>query len=175
MKNKEDMSCSFCGKSQEIADKIIAGMGAYICDECVETCFEILDDCSQENDSTSTTGTAKERNLIPSELVAHLDQYIINQDKAKRTVAVAVYNHYKKIKNNFKKDKDKNADNEVNIKKSNILLLGPSGSGKTYMVETIAKVLDVPFAIADATTLTEAGYVGEDVENVILSLLQAAD
>ncbi len=161
--NKEKPFCSFCGKPKELANRLIAGPnGIYICDECVEICLEIM-----ENDEAETECEISDL-LKPAEIKARLDEYIVGQDEAKRVLSVAVYNHYKRI-NASKKEGD------VEIDKSNILLMGPTGSGKTLLAKTLAKVLDVPFAVADATTLTEAGYVGEDVENILLKLIQNAD
>lgn len=156
--------CSFCGKSQDEVNKIVAGPDVYICDECVELCKNIID---EELKSERTHEPVKM--LIPSEIKSVLDDYVIGQDAAKKTLSVAVYNHYKRINQNI------TDDDEVELQKSNIALIGPTGSGKTFLAQTMAKSLNVPFAIADATTLTEAGYVGEDVENVLLKLVQAAD
>lgn len=157
------MKCSFCGKPQEQVRKLVAGPGVYICDECIELCTEIIDE--EFND-------ASELNLEdipkPKEINDILDQYVIGQDRAKRSLSVAVYNHYKRIRAEGSSD-------DVELQKSNILLLGPTGVGKTLLAQTLAKILNVPFAIADATSLTEAGYVGEDVENILLKLIQAAD
>ena len=167
------LKCSFCGKSQKQVRKLIAGGGVYICDECIELCNEIIEEelaGSQQNQAGES-----ERLPRPSEITAFLDQYVIGQDQAKRTLAVAVYNHYKRIKADTLVSPARRREDDVEISKSNILLLGPTGSGKTYLAQTLAKLLDVPFAIADATSLTEAGYVGEDVENILLKLLQAAD
>lgn len=161
--NDKQIKCSFCGKSQEQVRRLIAGPDVYICDECIELCHNIVDeeiDLFEEYDFTELPK--------PKEIKEKLDEYVIQQDNAKKTLAVAVYNHYKRI--NFK-----SKDDGVDIQKSNILLLGPTGSGKTYLAQTLARLLNVPFAIADATSLTEAGYVGEDVENILLKLLQAAD
>jgi ATP-dependent Clp protease ATP-binding subunit ClpX len=160
-----NLVCSFCGKTQEEVRKLVAGPGVYICDECVELCNDIL---TEELAESPATG-AKLKLPTPKELKASLDEYIIGQDHAKRALSVAVHNHYKRIHNNA------NSRTEIEIQKSNILLLGPTGSGKTLLAQTLARTLDVPFTIADATTLTEAGYVGEDVENIIVNLLQAAD
>jgi ATP-dependent Clp protease ATP-binding subunit ClpX len=157
------LQCSFCGKSQDDVRKLIAGPTVYICDECIELCNDIIaEEWEQEK---SKTGTQLPK---PSEIKAVLDQYVVGQERAKKTLAVAVHNHYKRI--NARQTFD-----EVELAKSNILLIGPTGSGKTLLAQTLAKILDVPFTIADATTLTEAGYVGEDVENIILRLLQVAD
>ena len=171
-RNSEDkIRCSFCGKSQDQVRKLIAGPnGAYICDECVDICAEIIE---EEFEDEEISGKGKEDleeiNLIkPEEMKKFLDEYVIGQDEAKKVLSVAVYNHYKRITS----DVDMN---DVELQKSNILMLGPTGSGKTYLAQTLAKILNVPFAIADATTLTEAGYVGEDVENILLKLIQAAD
>ena len=163
MKNNEnELYCSFCGKTKELVNKLIAGpSGLYICDECIEICGDLLNEPSCEEESEIKL-------LKPAEIKELLDKYIVGQDEAKRVLSVAVYNHYKRINATTKKD-------EVEIDKSNILLLGPTGSGKTLLAKTLAKILDVPFAVADATTLTEAGYVGEDVENILLKLIQNAD
>ncbi|PFG28205.1 ATP-dependent protease ATP-binding subunit ClpX [Corynebacterium renale] len=166
------LKCSFCGKSQKQVKKLIAGGGVYICDECIELCNEIIEE--EIGAATETSGTEEKKLPKPSEIAAFLDQYVIGQDPAKRTLAVAVYNHYKRIKESEGSLAMRHED-DVEIAKSNILLLGPTGSGKTYLAQTLARMLDVPFAIADATSLTEAGYVGEDVENILLKLLQAAD
>ena len=166
--NDEKIRCSFCGKSQDQVRKLIAGPnGAYICDECVDICSEIIEEELDENDVPEVTET-QEINLIkPEEMKAFLDDYVIGQEQAKKVLSVAVYNHYKRI--------TAETDDSVELQKSNILMLGPTGSGKTLLAQTLARVLNVPFAIADATTLTEAGYVGEDVENILLKLIQAAD
>ena len=157
--------CSFCGKSQEQVRKLIAGQGVYICDECINLCQEIIEEEMLEAPK-SRPQTAKLPN--PRQIKAALDQYVISQDRAKKVLSVAVYNHYKRINAGHTVD-------EVELQKSNVLLVGPTGSGKTLMAQTLARVLDVPFCIADATSLTEAGYVGEDVENILLRLIQAAD
>ena len=166
----EKFRCSFCGKTQDQVRKLIAGPnGAYICDECVDVCAEIIDE-EFENDAydKEKTDDSAQINLIkPEEMKAFLDEYVIGQDQAKKVLSVAVYNHYKRIM--------AGVDSDVELQKSNILMLGPTGSGKTLLAQTLARVLNVPFAIADATTLTEAGYVGEDVENILLKLIQAAD
>lgn len=159
--------CSFCGKSQDEVDKIIAGPGVYICNECVALCQEIIDEeVSQERQESYTMVEPPK----PTEIRSILDDYVIGQDQAKKTLSVAVYNHYKRISSN-----NETNDDGVSLQKSNILLMGPTGSGKTYLAQTLARILDVPFAIADATTLTEAGYVGEDVENILVKLMQSAD
>lgn len=159
----EELKCSFCGKDQNDVLRLIAGKGVYICNECIDLCSEIIEDELQEESPTEHQIEL----FKPMEIKKHLDEYIIGQDEAKKSIAVAVYNHYKRIN-----VRDKNAPE---IQKSNLLLLGPTGSGKTLLAQTIAKMLNVPFAIADATSLTEAGYVGEDVENILLRLIQAAD
>ena len=162
------VKCSFCGKSQEAVGRIIAGPGVYICDECIKVCNNILEDeLYEESQITYTTNTG-EKLPTPAEIKEILDSYVIGQEEAKKTLSVAVYNHYKRINNQKEID-------DVEIQKSNVLLLGPTGCGKTLLAQTLAKILKVPFAIADATTLTEAGYVGEDVENILLKLIQAAD
>lgn len=170
------LKCSFCGKTQDQVKKLIAGPEVYICDECVELCNEILDEEFFENkdkDSAADKKASSEEKPIPkpSEIKAHLDEHIVGQDDAKKVLSVAVYNHYKRLKHN----KTAGKESGVEIQKSNILLVGPTGSGKTLLAQTLAKMLDVPFAVADATTLTEAGYVGDDVENILLRLLQNAD
>ena len=162
------VKCSFCGKMQEEVDRIVAGPGVYICNECVKVCTNILEDDNYEEETGYTLNNMDEI-PNPQQIKSILDEYVIGQEEAKKTLAVAVYNHYKRI-NNSEKDED-----GVEIQKSNVLLLGPTGCGKTLLAQTLAKILNVPFAIADATTLTEAGYVGEDVENILLKLIQAAD
>ena len=167
----ELLKCSFCGKSQKQVRKLIAGPGVYICDECIELCNEII-----EEELVATSAQEPQGKLpTPSEISAFLDKYVIGQDEAKRTLAVAVYNHYKRIQVEEANALARRNDDEVELSKSNILMLGPTGSGKTYLAQSLARMLDVPFAIADATSLTEAGYVGEDVENILLKLLQSAD
>jgi len=161
------LRCSFCGKGQKEVKKLIAGPGVYICDECIDLCNDIIDE--EKERETAVKGTFKVPK--PMDIKSHLDDYVIGQVTAKKSLSVAVHNHYKRI-NNLNTGKK---SNDVELQKSNILLIGPTGSGKTLLAQTIAKVLNVPFAMADATTLTEAGYVGEDVENVVLNLLQAAD
>jgi ATP-dependent Clp protease ATP-binding subunit ClpX len=160
-----ELRCSFCGKSQDEVKKLIAGPAVYICDECVELCNEII---AEENEKEEAERAAKLPK--PAEIKAFLDQYVIGQETAKKILSVAVYNHYKRIET--KTDKRKG---DVELEKSNILMIGPTGSGKTLLAQTLAKMLNVPFTIADATTLTEAGYVGEDVENILVNLIQAAD
>lgn len=166
----KSVRCSFCGKSQENVKKVVAGPGVYICDECVDLCTSIIAAECYEDDEVGYT--LKELDKIPSpkEIKKILDDYVIGQEEAKKTLSVAVYNHYKRIAH-----EDSNKKDDVEIQKSNILLLGPTGCGKTLLARTLARILNVPFAIADATTLTEAGYVGEDVENILLKLIQAAD
>ncbi len=167
--NDEILHCSFCGKSQSEVKKLVAGRGVYICDECIEVCINIVADEISEMAKDSGEGANVGQNLpTPSKIKEFLDQYVIEQDYAKKVLAVAVYNHYKRL-NSKKTQKD------VDISKSNVILIGSTGSGKTLLAQTLAKILDVPFAISDATTLTEAGYVGEDVENIILKLVQAAN
>ena len=166
MKETQDqLFCSFCGKPKELTKRLIAGPnGIYICDECIEICRDVM-----QEDNVKAGESQPVKLLKPAEIKEKLDEYIVGQDEAKKVLSVAVYNHYKRI-NVAKKDK-----NEVDLDKSNILVLGPTGSGKTLLARTLAKILDVPFAVADATTLTEAGYVGEDVENILLKLIQSAD
>ncbi|GAB3581466.1 ATP-dependent Clp protease ATP-binding subunit ClpX [Amycolatopsis endophytica] len=164
------LKCSFCGKSQKQVKKLIAGPGVYICDECIELCNEIIEEELAEAGDVKLDELPK-----PLDIHEFLDQYIIGQSDAKRSLAVAVYNHYKRIQSEDKTGPKEAKDEPVELAKSNILLLGPTGCGKTYLAQTLAKMLNVPFAIADATALTEAGYVGEDVENILLKLIQAAD
>ncbi|MDQ0508886.1 ATP-dependent Clp protease ATP-binding subunit ClpX [Peptoniphilus ivorii] len=165
-KNSDDLRCSFCGKSQQQVERLIAGPNVYICNECIRLCDEIL-----EEESRIREIPREEKLPTPAKIKETLDDYVIRQERAKRSLAVAVYNHYKRIGNLDRAQ----SDDGVEIQKSNILMVGPTGSGKTLLAQTMAKILDVPFAIADATSLTEAGYVGEDVENIILKLIQAAD
>lgn len=160
---KKQLKCSFCGKSQDQVKRLIAGPNVYICDECIDLCQEIIQEEFEENEEMEAKDLPK-----PKEIKEILDEYVIGQDDAKKTLAVAVYNHYKRINNESKND-------EIELEKSNIAMLGPTGSGKTLLAQTLAKLLNVPFAIADATALTEAGYVGEDVENILLKIIQAAD
>ena len=165
-KDDTKLKCSFCGKTQAQVRKLIAGPGVYICDQCIELCSEIIDEdiLSDEEKYESNSDI----NLLkPKEIKEFLDDYVIGQDDAKKVLSVAVYNHYKRVLS--QKDMD------VDIQKSNIIMVGPTGSGKTFLAQTLAKLLNVPFAIADATALTEAGYVGEDVENILLKIIQAAD
>ena len=170
------VKCSFCGKTQENVRKIVAGPGVYICNECIGLCNEIIENEYYEDENESYTLAGLEKIPSPREIKDILDQYVIGQDEAKKTLSVAVYNHYKRIANEEEMmSKHEKSDDDVEIQKSNILLLGPTGCGKTLLASTLAKILNVPFAIADATTLTEAGYVGEDVENILLKLIQAAD
>ena len=162
-KDSSKLTCSFCGKNQDDVRKLIAGPSVYICDECVELCNDIIDE------EVKSEGKSKLDDLpSPMEIFSQLDDYVIGQESAKKILSVAVYNHYKRLKSGSKK-------NAVELQKSNVLLLGPTGSGKTLLAQTLAKILNVPFTIADATTLTEAGYVGEDVENIIQKLLQKCD
>ncbi|HEX3788294.1 MAG TPA: ATP-dependent Clp protease ATP-binding subunit ClpX [Pseudonocardiaceae bacterium] len=163
------LKCSFCGKSQKQVKKLIAGPGVYICDECIDLCNEIIEEELAEAGDVKLDELPK-----PAEIHDFLDSYVIGQDEAKRTLAVAVYNHYKRIQSG-ERGREGRGDEAVELAKSNILMLGPTGCGKTYLAQTLAKMLNVPFAIADATALTEAGYVGEDVENILLKLIQAAD
>ncbi len=175
-KTDDKLKCSFCGKTQDQVKKLIAGPEVYICDECVELCNEILDeeffDSKDKEASSNGDNLEKGEKPIPKphEIKEYLDQYIVGQDDAKKVLSVAVYNHYKRLKHNKENEQD-----AVEIQKSNILLVGPTGSGKTLLAQTLAKMLDVPFAVADATTLTEAGYVGDDVENILLRLYQNAE
>ena len=169
--NEKDRNvrCSFCGKTQEQVDKLIAGPGVYICDECIELCMGIIDENAESKHKQHGKKVKLEEKVLPKpqEIKAKLDEYVVGQDAAKKALSVAVYNHYKRIFHG--------TDNDVEIQKSNVVLLGPTGVGKTALAQTLARIIDVPFAIADATTLTEAGYVGEDVENILLRLIQAAD
>lgn len=162
---KKQLKCSFCGKTQEQVRRLIAGPGVYICDECIELCFEIIEEEFNELPESNELSDIP----TPKEIKEHLDEYVVGQERAKRALAVAVYNHYKRIYS------ENGYDDDVELQKSNILMLGPTGSGKTLLAQTLAKMMNVPFAIADATSLTEAGYVGEDVENILLKLIQAAD
>ncbi|MGV3573456.1 MAG: ClpX C4-type zinc finger protein, partial [Ramlibacter sp.] len=162
--SEKTLYCSFCGKSQHEVKKLIAGPSVFICDECIDLCNEIIrDELPAGDEQRESRGDLP----TPNEIKANLDNYVIGQEPAKRTLSVAVYNHYKRLRH-----KDKAKKDEVELTKSNILLIGPTGSGKTLLAQTLAKMLDVPFVMADATTLTEAGYVGEDVENIIQKLLQ---
>ena len=164
---EKNLYCSFCGKSQHEVKKLIAGPSVFVCDECIDLCNEIIRD---EVPSIGDASKARDELPTPAEIKANLDNYVIGQEPAKRTLAVAVYNHYKRLRHKEKSKKD-----EVELAKSNILLIGPTGSGKTLLAQTLARMLDVPFVMADATTLTEAGYVGEDVENIVLKLLQSCN
>ncbi|MRV03400.1 ATP-dependent Clp protease ATP-binding subunit ClpX [Staphylococcus aureus] len=162
--DEENLKCSFCGKDQDQVKKLVAGSGVYICNECIELCSEIVEEELAQNTSEAITELP-----TPKEIMDHLNEYVIGQEKAKKSLAVSVYNHYKRIQQLGPKEDD------VELQKSNIALIGPTGSGKTLLAQTLAKTLNVPFAIADATSLTEAGYVGDDVENILLRLIQAAD
>ncbi|HGZ9801833.1 TPA: ATP-dependent Clp protease ATP-binding subunit ClpX [Staphylococcus aureus] len=162
--DEENLKCSFCGKDQDQVKKLVAGSGVYICNECIELCSEIVEEELAQNTSEAMTELP-----TPKEIMDHLNEYVIGQEKAKKSLAVAVYNHYKRIQQLGPKEDD------VELQKSNIALIGPTGNGKTLLAQTLAKTLNVPFAIADATSLTEAGYVGDDVENILLRLIQAAD
>ena len=159
----EQLLCSFCGKSQRQVKKLIAGPGVYICDECIDLCNEIIDE-----ELTAPVTLDLDNLPKPREIYTTLSEYVIGQEEAKRTLSVAVYNHYKRVQMS-------SADDDIELSKSNILMVGPTGCGKTLLAQTLARILNVPFAIADATALTEAGYVGEDVENILLKLIQAAD
>ncbi|MCD8066395.1 MAG: AAA family ATPase, partial [Oscillospiraceae bacterium] len=174
--DKKTVRCSFCGKSQSQVSRLIAGSGTYICDECVRLCMGIIDENFREYDPDAADVHCVGEEIMdleslprPMEIRAALDDYIIGQERAKKALSVAVYNHYKRVL------RLGSSQSDVELQKSNILLIGPTGSGKTLFAQTMARMLDVPFAIADATTLTEAGYVGDDVENILLRLLQAAD
>jgi ATP-dependent Clp protease ATP-binding subunit ClpX len=164
------LKCSFCGKSQKQVKKLIAGPGVYICDECIDLCNEIIEEELAEGSEVSIDELPK-----PREIFEFLNSYVIGQERAKKTLAVAVYNHYKRVQAGLQPTTAKHKDEAVEVAKSNILVIGPTGCGKTYLAQTLARMLNVPFAIADATALTEAGYVGEDVENILLKLIQAAD
>ncbi|HAE72637.1 MAG TPA: ATP-dependent Clp protease ATP-binding subunit ClpX, partial [Gammaproteobacteria bacterium] len=160
----EELNCSFCGKAKAEVDRLIAGPGVYICNECIESCHDLI----QEQALKEITDTHQEWDYTPKELLHFLNDYVIGQDHAKKVLSVAVYNHYKRLQSGY-------ISNDVELDKSNILMIGPTGSGKTLLAQTLARILDVPFTVADATTLTEAGYVGDDVENVIKSLLSKCD
>ncbi|HIA17184.1 MAG TPA: AAA family ATPase, partial [Dehalococcoidia bacterium] len=164
MNSRNDYQCSFCGKTQAQVRRLIAGPDrVFICDECVNLCEQIIAEESPEKDTKSPQGNYKTKGLNPKWIYNRLEEYVVGQDRAKKVMSVAVYNHYKRVWSNQRFE-------EVELQKANILMLGPSGSGKTHIAQTLARILDVPFAIADATTLTEAGYVGEDVENILLRL-----
>lgn len=165
-----ELHCSFCGKPQSEVRRLVAGPGVYICDECIQMCSELIDEMPMEDVFAGDSNISFNELPKPKEIFEYLSDYVVGQDRAKKTLSVAVYNHYKRINALGKAD-----DSEVELQKSNIVMIGPTGSGKTLIAQSLAKVLDVPFAIADATALTEAGYVGEDVENILLRLLQAAD
>ena len=165
-----ELHCSFCGKPQSEVRRLVAGPGVYICDECIQMCSELIDEMPMEDVFGGNPNISFDELPKPKEIFEYLSDYVVGQDRAKKTLSVAVYNHYKRINALGKAD-----DSEVELQKSNIVMIGPTGSGKTLIAQSLAKVLDVPFAIADATALTEAGYVGEDVENILLRLLQAAD
>ena len=166
--NRQGPRCSFCGKAQNMVERLVAGPNVYICNECIGLCNDILKDEDFMDSGNSGKQTEMKKLPLPAEMKAVLDEYVIGQERAKRALSVAVYNHYKRINRKQRKD-------DVELQKSNILLLGPTGSGKTYLAQTLAKILEVPFAIADATSVTEAGYVGDDVETILLRLIQAAD
>ncbi|MFW7431992.1 ATP-dependent Clp protease ATP-binding subunit ClpX [Vagococcus carniphilus] len=165
-----EVRCSFCGKSQDEVKKLVAGPGVYICNECIDLCKEIIDEEIQDEMASDLINVLK-----PQEILEILNEYVIGQERAKKVLAVAVYNHYKRVQQMSIQEEADEATDEVELQKSNICLIGPTGSGKTFLAQTLARTLNVPFAIADATSLTEAGYVGEDVENILLKLLQAAD
>ena len=170
--NKDQLCCSFCGKSQSEVKKLVAGRGVYICDECIQVCISIVSDELNEIEKEKQQDQVECENTelpTPSKIKSFLDQYVIGQEYAKKVLSVAVYNHYKRL------SCQENQNNDVEVSKSNVILIGPTGSGKTLLAQTLAKILNVPFAISDATTLTEAGYVGEDVENIVLKHVQAAD
>jgi ATP-dependent Clp protease ATP-binding subunit ClpX len=166
------LKCSFCGKSQKQVKKLIAGPGVYICDECIDLCNEIIEEELSEGSEVSLEELPK-----PREIFEFLNSYVIGQEQAKKSLAVAVYNHYKRVQAGLQPTSTAkhSKEEQVEVAKSNILVIGPTGCGKTYLAQTLARMLNVPFAIADATALTEAGYVGEDVENILLKLIQAAD
>ena len=167
--NRQGPRCSFCGKTQNMVDRLVAGPNVYICNECIALCNDILSEEEEYAEGHSEVRNAGPKKLpLPSEMKKPLDEYVIGQERAKKALSVAGYNHYKRINRKQRKE-------DVELQKSNILLLGPTGSGKTYLAQTLAKILEVPFAIADATSVTEAGYVGDDVETILLRLIQAAD
>ena len=166
--SRQTPRCSFCGKEQRMVNRLVAGPNVYICNECIALCNEILNDEDFLNGDDVHEKIGPVKLPSPAEMKKTLDEYVIGQERAKRALSVAVYNHYKRINRKAKR-------NDVELQKSNILLLGPTGSGKTYLAQTLARILEVPFAIADATSVTEAGYVGDDVETILLRLIQAAD
>ena len=170
--DNNELRCSFCGQPQSQVKKLVSGSGVYICNECVALCQDIIESEESKHAAQEQTAEAGGRLPKPKEIFDILSEYVIGQDNAKKALSVAVYNHYKRIKNDYSADEK---DSEIELQKSNIVMVGPTGSGKTLLAQTLAKILDVPFAIADATALTEAGYVGEDVENILLKLIQAAD
>ena len=165
---RKKIVCSFCGKTQDQVRRMVAGNGVFICDQCIDLCADIIE--RELNEETEIHEETNGRFLTPKEIKSYLDEYVIGQDKAKKALSVAVYNHYKRVRS-----QQMGLKSDVELQKSNIIMIGPTGCGKTYLAQTLAKIINVPFAIADATSLTEAGYVGEDVENILLKLIQAAD